>query len=676
MGLLDGNYGSGLLGGMSGSPDMLGAFYGNLPPDQLAALRTARFNDQLAAMAQSFGQSAAPSRLPVTIGQVLGNAGGAMQGAGSAFDQNAARLLAGPQQLHALQNQNTLSDFDIDLFRRRQAQLGLGGPLSSPAVPLAQSGGMLSGNAGMEGTVRNLAEQPEGTTVKIPGAAGGAPMTLTSVGPAGSSGSSVNPQAAAGVNAPPPSQRSGAQPLMSLPYLFQQLQEAQTSPAGMKMVPSLLSLIEKGLPEGAEAMSDGSIRARPGYDQYQLGKSLSEKGFQQTANGTWQLAPGYAAGQGQIAGAEAWGKAPAEAWVNSMRPSELRGPGSVRYDPYTKTWVQVPNEINTVDPNSGAHFQQFTPLGLTQGSFGGPMSPLSGNAPAGGPLSGNPQPAGLPLAFRGAAPPQPGAGAYGGMSGAQVAAGAPAPANSSLPPSTGPRFQTQLSPARLQAEEGLGRDFADKDKKAYDSANTGLVSLYQMNAAADKMNQTGGWAVPGAAAPLRYGAAKFINTLDQMAGLKPTFDANAVASWENLTKETRRAGMELVNAEFGGQREAASIVQGATNAVPHDENSYLGFRLVSSSVEQAMQRQRDLYSFKADRLANNGSLLTAERDFNKANPPENYVRRAIANAVPDAAVNLLASNPDQYKADFDKKYGDGMAAYVLGGNRKGMIGIR
>ena len=187
---------------------------------------------------------------------------------------------------------------------------------------------------------------------------------------------------------------------------------------------------------------------------------------------------------------------------------------------------------------------------------------------------------------------------------------------------------------------------------------------------------TGGWATPGAMAPARYAFAKFINTGAQITGTKPPFDPMTVASWENMTKETRRMGMDLVNSEFGGQREAATIVTSATNSVPHDENSYLGFRLVSSSVAQMLQRQLDLYSFKADRLANGGSLLTAERDFNKANPPENYVRRAIANAVPDDAVRLLQSNPQQYQAAFDQKYGDGMAAYVMGGNRTGMVGIR
>jgi hypothetical protein len=39
------------------------------------------------------------------------------------------------------------------------------------------------------------------------------------------------------------------------------------------------------------------------------------------------------------------------------------------------------------------------------------------------------------------------------------------------------------------------------------------------------------------------------------------------------------------HALSGGSREAASIIIGATSAVPNSENTYLGFRLVASGIE-------------------------------------------------------------------------------------------
>lgn len=229
-----------------------------------------------------------------------------------------------------------------------------------------------------------------------------------------------------------------------------------------------------------------------------------------------------------------------------------------------------------------------------------------------------------------------------------------------------------LSPAQQGAERKLGEDFATVDKKAYDNANASLGMLTSMNNSAEILNATpGGWAAPGAGANARLEIGKSLNQVSGLFGGQPVVDPEKVGSWELLNKQTKLMGMQVINAYFGGSREAASIINGATSAVPNAENSYLGFRMVSSGIEQDLQRQRDLYEFKAQRLSAGQPLATAETDFNKAHPVAEYTTRAIANAVPDNVAQYLLEHPDTV-GDFDKHFGKGIGEFVLKGGRSAL----
>lgn len=229
-----------------------------------------------------------------------------------------------------------------------------------------------------------------------------------------------------------------------------------------------------------------------------------------------------------------------------------------------------------------------------------------------------------------------------------------------------------MSPAQRGAEEKLGQDFATVDKKAYDNANASLGMLTSMNNSAEVLNSTpGGWAATGAGANARLEIGKSLNQVAGLFGGQPVVDPEKVGSWELLNKQTKLMGMQVINAYFGGSREAASIINGATNAVPNAENSYLGFRMVSSGIEQDLQRQRELYQFKADRLANGQPLATAETDFNKAHPIKDYTLRAIANAVPDDLTDYLKAHPETVGA-FNKHFGAGIGEFILKGSRTGL----
>jgi soluble lytic murein transglycosylase-like protein len=230
-----------------------------------------------------------------------------------------------------------------------------------------------------------------------------------------------------------------------------------------------------------------------------------------------------------------------------------------------------------------------------------------------------------------------------------------------------------MSPAQQAVEKKLGENFADQDTKAYAGANNSLYALGQMNNAAEILDRQGAsaWTATGPAANLRISAAQGVNTLGSLFGVAPSFDPAAIGTWEALNKQTKLMGFKIINAAFGASREAASVINNATSAVPSAENTYLGFRLVSSGIEQELQRERELYEFKADRVRSGQPLATAEAEFNKAHPVSAYTSRAIANAVPDDIAAYLTAHPDTVKA-FDGHFGPGIGEFILRGGRTGL----
>ena len=249
--------------------------------------------------------------------------------------------------------------------------------------------------------------------------------------------------------------------------------------------------------------------------------------------------------------------------------------------------------------------------------------------------------------------------------------GSAAPGGTSAP--GGPQtVMPGLTLAQQEAEREFGKAYATTDRKSYDAANASLGMLVNANNAAEVLNRNpGSFTATGSGANTRLELGKTLNTVSGLFGGGPVVDPSQISAWEALNKQTKLMGMQVINNYFGGSREAASIINGATTAVPNSENSYLGFRLVSSGIEQDLQRQRELYEFKGQHLAAGKPLATAEAEFNKANPVENYTARAIANAVPDDIASHLAANPDTVKA-FDQHFGPGIGEFILKGGRTGM----
>jgi hypothetical protein len=199
----------------------------------------------------------------------------------------------------------------------------------------------------------------------------------------------------------------------------------------------------------------------------------------------------------------------------------------------------------------------------------------------------------------------------------------------------------------------------------YQAANNMMGQLDMMDHNVELLNQAG-WSSTGTGAQTKMSVFKGLNSLATSAGFGAPFDPAKIASWEDFNKESTRMGFEL--AKTLGSREAMMIVQQAVAAVPNADNTYLGARVVSSSLRQAAQRQSDYYEFLNDFAAKHGgNTFGADIAFNKQNPVGNYTKTAIANAIPQGAKDLLLSAPDKYKADFEAKYGPGVARFVLGG---------
>ncbi len=191
-----------------------------------------------------------------------------------------------------------------------------------------------------------------------------------------------------------------------------------------------------------------------------------------------------------------------------------------------------------------------------------------------------------------------------------------------------------LSASQLDEAKTLQDDYAGPERKAFENANTTMGLLTEMDRDFDTMAKGGGFLVPGSGAKFRSSLAKFANTVGQMVNKDgaPLFDPSKVASIENLTKDTRRMGLTVLTTMLGNQREAAQTISNITQAVPDIENTYLGGKLLISSIKAATQRAIDQRNFENAWQAdprNQGNLTGAIEAFNKAHPAQDYAAKVM-----------------------------------------------
>lgn len=226
----------------------------------------------------------------------------------------------------------------------------------------------------------------------------------------------------------------------------------------------------------------------------------------------------------------------------------------------------------------------------------------------------------------------------------------------------GTPVKTPAYEGQIEAEKGNAEDFIKKSVPSYEAAQNLMGRLTVMDHNIDALGPK--WMGAGANAKGEFG--KTWNSMLDSAGVKGYhIDPNKVATWEEFNKESTRAGMELIKANFGGSREAASIIQMGASAVPSAQQSYLGAKYNAASIRAATQREIDLHEYKADLLAKGKSLTGADAAFNKERPAQDYAMGGIVSVIPKPAVAHLRANPT-LAPQFNKQFGDGTAEYALG----------
>lgn len=272
--------------------------------------------------------------------------------------------------------------------------------------------------------------------------------------------------------------------------------------------------------------------------------------------------------------------------------------------------------------------------------------------------------AGVPLPQ--AAPGQPGQPAQPGQAAPGNAAPTPGGAPPLPPPQTinpAPAIQG-LTPQQKALQTATGTKtvdyLQDEGYKTYSNAQTLLGSMVNVDHDIDQLGPQ--WM--GAGADTKAALAKTWNsTLDTLGVQGGHIDPSKIANWEEFNKEQIRAGMQLINSNFGGSREAASIIQMGKAATPGIQNTYLGAKYVSATIKAAAQRQSDLYEFQAQHQDQLPAVSAVE--FNKMHPPQQYAMQGIASVIPAGAKQTLLQQP-QTAPIFNKHFGSGMAQYILG----------
>lgn len=182
-----------------------------------------------------------------------------------------------------------------------------------------------------------------------------------------------------------------------------------------------------------------------------------------------------------------------------------------------------------------------------------------------------------------------------------------------------------LTSAQAEAAKKLAEQYAGEETQRFQGAQETQRAMDTIMAQLDALNAEGGFITPGQFGEQRLAVAKTLNGLVTALGFPPIVRADAVGTAEALVKESIKGAFAAVNQSFGFGREAQSIVENATKAVPGIDNTYLGGRLVAEELLAVADRAVDRFNFlTAWKDAHGGYLDGAEAEFNKQNPVSRY----------------------------------------------------
>jgi len=188
-----------------------------------------------------------------------------------------------------------------------------------------------------------------------------------------------------------------------------------------------------------------------------------------------------------------------------------------------------------------------------------------------------------------------------------------------------------LNPAEKMAVDEQIKNFYGEDQQRFDSQQQFLGQLNRMDHDLETLAEQGGFLEPGVAATQRLEIAKSINFMAQLFGAKePIFNPASIAVAEDFRKETVRAGFSLLTQQMGAQREAASVVSNAIQAVPNLDSTVLGSKLISDSLRAQSHRVIDRRYFQQEWARQNGGDLTGSAEaFNRAFPEKEYFETVL-----------------------------------------------
>lgn len=285
----------------------------------------------------------------------------------------------------------------------------------------------------------------------------------------------------------------------------------------------------------------------------------------------------------------------------------------VLHAPIQGTPTGEPGGGFTVMPGGSGQLQLNAPGGANSTAGGGVPPAQTANAPAEGQqTAGNLSSLGTPLydPKTDVVPPgtfMPGMRGLGGQK-ATFAGGA------------------ELNAQRL-------KDFAGPETTDFKNAQLGLTNVNYVDHALDTLENAGGFLTPGPGATEFGNIAATLNTMEKRFGLKQTFSPGVVAQAQELYKQTKLMGVTGMTQFIGRGREAAETINNFMDMVPTYENTYLGAKMILSSLKYAFQRQQDEFNFKQQWLsnpANQNNLNGADARFNAKFPPKMYVNQALA----------------------------------------------
>ncbi len=563
----------------------------------------------LLGMIQGFGNAALPSRMPVPFGYVLGSgAGGAMQGARAAYENRLAGANIANLNTEAALRQNTLEG----LKRLQQAYgfSGGGGPLNGTTAVLRASAGPPSAPFG----VPPPSMAAPGTDTTRPGwylRNGAVPSTSDSTPSTAADIAQGAPGAPLPHEVPTPVSTGSAAPMFNISDLMEQARLA--SAYGLPFAGQLLDFAKSQSQQmnttGTYLGVDGQIHTVPGATTAQANKFLAEHGYRQNADGSFAIDPNYVRGQGAVAGAEEWAKAPAQLWEKNNEPFTLSRPGAGRFV-NGRLVAQNPVALEGVNPD-GTPYRTFTFL------------PTNPNAP---PPSAAGTPAPIPGGFSSGSAVLP--------SGRTVSEAAPA-----VTPQASARFleqlhgtgagggvgvnaqglpvvQTGLNPLQKSSLEKRGTELEDYGAQL----DANATAAKQNNFLIDQMRrESASWEM-GKFADHINDAKAYVSAFGHQFGLDTSGYDKTVGDFQAFNKNS----MELVRAatRATSSRAAVQEMQMIQQALPSATMTRQGF----GQIADQMQALNDYHVAKQQaaqlwRGQHGGTLDQFEANWNGAMSP-------------------------------------------------------